>query len=311
MPSSSLTVKELFNELCEPLALTWLGGQDGAERSLEKAPPEEHRPNLLGILNLISPNRIQVIGKTEFEGLARIGQPIRQELFRQQCQLIIVADGIEPDDSLIQLANQASTPLVTSPLPCRKLINALGQFLNHRLSHTEVIHGVLMEVLGAGVLITGESAIGKSELALELISRGHSLVADDAPEFRRIAHNTIEGTCPPLLRDFMEVRGLGLLNIRRMYGHASTRHHKVLRFIVRLELMDEFNQGMRLHHSEQTRVVLGVEIAQLTLPVAPGRNLAVLVEAAVRNYLLRKSGYDSAAEFEALQMQLMNADTPR
>jgi HPr kinase/phosphorylase len=136
-------------------------------------------------------------------------------------------------------------------------------------------------------------------------------VADDAPEFRRIAHNTIEGTCPPLLRDFMEVRGLGVLNIRRMYGHAATRHHKVLRFIVRLELMDEFNQDMRLHNSEQTRVVLGVEIAQLTLPVAPGRNLAVLVEAAVRNYLLRKSGYDSAAEFETLQKQLMDSDTPR
>ncbi len=305
--SANLTVKELFNELCEPLSLTWLAGQDGADRSIEKDQPEDHRPNLLGILNLISPNRIQVIGKTEFEGLARIGNSVQQELFRQQCQLIIVADGIEPDESLIKLANEASTPLVTSPLRCRKLINALGQFLTHRLSNTEIIHGVLMEVLGAGVLITGESAIGKSELALELISRGHSLVADDAPEFRRIAHNIIEGTCPPLLRDFLEVRGLGVLNIRRMYGHASTRHQKVLRFIVRLELMGEHHHETRLQNSEQTRSVLGVEIAELTLPVAPGRNLAVLVEAAVRNYLLRKSGYDSAAEFKTLQKQLMDS----
>jgi HPr kinase/phosphorylase len=162
-----------------------------------------------------------------------------------------------------------------------------------------------MEVLGVGVLITGESSIGKSELALELISRGHSLVADDAPEFRRIAHNTIEGNCPQLLRDFLEVRGLGVLNIRRMYGHAATRHRKVLRFIVRLELMDDFHNEPRLSNIERIRNVLGVEIAELTLPVAPGRNLAVLVEAAVRNYLLRKSGYDSGVEFESLQAQLM------
>jgi HPr kinase/phosphorylase len=303
--ATNLTVKELFNELCEPLSLTWLAGQDGATRSIEQDAPDDNRPNLLGILNLISPNRIQVIGKTEFEGLTRIGNYIQQELFRQQCQLIIVADGIEPDEPLVQLANDAATPLVVSPLPCRRVINALGQYLNHRLSHTEVIHGVLMEVLGVGVLITGESSIGKSELALELISRGHSLVADDAPEFRRIAHNTIEGNCPQLLRDFLEVRGLGVLNIRRMYGHAATRHRKVLRFIVRLELMDDFHNEPRLSNIERIRNVLGVEIAELTLPVAPGRNLAVLVEAAVRNYLLRKSGYDSGVEFESLQAQLM------
>ena len=167
-----------------------------------------------------------------------------------------------------------------------------------------------MEVLGAGILITGESSIGKSELALELISRGHSLVADDAPEFRRIAHNTIEGSCPPLLRDFLEVRGLGVINIRRMYGHASTRHQKILRFIVRLELMDDahpFAEDTRLQRPDQNRNVLGVEISELTIPVAPGRNLAVLVEAAVRNYLLKKSGYDSAAEFESLQSKILGS----
>lgn len=304
---ADLTVRELFNELCEPLSLTWLAGQQGAERSIEKAEPQDHRPNLLGILNLISPNRIQVIGKTEFDGLARIGNPVQKELFRQQCQLIIVADAIEPDAPFITMANDSSTPLVTSPLPCRKLINSLGHYLTHRLSDIEIIHGVLMEVLGAGVLITGASSIGKSELALELISRGHCLVADDAPEFRRIAPTTIEGNCPPLLRDFLEVRGLGVLNIRRMYGHASTRHRKVLRFIVRLVAMDDHYQASRLHNTERTRNVLGVEIAELTLPVAPGRNLAVLVEAAVRNTLLKKSGYDSGAEFETLHNRLMES----
>ena len=215
--TTNLTVKELFEELREPLALSWLAGTEGGDRSVEKESAQEHRPNLLGLLNLISPNRIQVIGSTEIEGLVRLGASIRQELFLQHCQLVIVADGVEPDDELVSLANQSATPLVTTPLRCRRVINSLGQYLTRRLSDSVVIHGVLMEVLGAGVLITGESSIGKSELALELISRGHSLVADDAPEFRRIAHNTVEGSCPPLLRDFLEVRGLGVINIRRMY----------------------------------------------------------------------------------------------
>lgn len=306
--SIKLTVKELFDELQEPLSLQWLAGQNGAERCIEKAAPDEHRPNLLGLLNLISPNRIQVIGRTEIEGLARLGDSVQQELFQQHCQLVIVADGVEPGSEIINLAEQSNTPLVTSPKQCRKVINGLGQYLTKRLSDSTVIHGVLMEVLGIGVLITGESSIGKSELALELISRGHTLVADDAPEFRRIAHNTIEGSCPPLLRDFLEVRGLGIINIRRMYGHTSTRHQKILRFIVRLALMDDthpFDEHTRLQHPDHTRTVLGVEISELTIPVAPGRNLAVLVEVSVRNYLLRKSGYDSNIEFETLQRQMM------
>ncbi len=304
-----LTVKELFNELQEPLSLHWLAGEQGAGRSIEKeSPEEEHRPNILGLLNLISPNRIQVIGHDEIAGLTRLGPSFQQELFQQHCQLIIVADGVEVSSEIVNLATDSSTPLVTSPVRCRKVINALGQYLTSRLSDSVVIHGVLMEVLGVGILITGESSIGKSELALELISRGHSLVADDAPEFRRIAHNTIEGSCPALLRDFLEVRGLGIINIRRMYGHTSTRHKKILRFIARLELMDDthpFDEDTRLHHAERTRNVLGVEISELTIPVAPGRNLAVLVEVSVRNYLLRKSGYDSALEFNTLQRQMM------
>lgn len=305
-----LTVNELINELGQTLLLTWVAGHEGGHRSIEKDSPQGYRPNLLGLLNLISPNRIQLIGKAEHEGMARIGASLQKELFQQNCQLVIVADGETPLSDIIEMANQSATPLLVSPLPCRRLINSLGQYLTQRLSDSIVIHGVLMEVLGAGVLITGESSVGKSELALELITRGHKLVADDAPEFRRIAHNIVEGSCPELLRDFLEVRGLGVINIRRMYGHASTRHHKILRFIVRLELMDEshpFDEGQRLDNAEISRNVLGVEISELTIPVAPGRNLAVLVEAAVRNYLLRKSGYDSAMEFQNLQTKLMES----
>ena len=242
--------------------------------------------------------------------MSRLSASVQQELFQQSSQLIIIADDVIPGRELVELATQTSTPLFTSPLPCRRLINSIGQYLTRRLSDTLTIHGGLMEVLGTGVLITGESSVGKSELELELITRGHKLVADDAPEFRRIAHNIIEGSCPTLLRDFLEVRGLGVINIRRMYGHASTRHQKILRFIVRLEIMDEahpFDESSRLNQSERIRDVLGVEISELTIPVAPGRNLAVLVEAAVRNYQLKKSGYDSVQDFETSQRQLMES----
>jgi len=170
-----------------------------------------------------------------------------------------------------------------------------------------------MDVHGTGVLITGEASVGKSELALELISRTHILVADDAPEFRRIAPGTIEGRCPPLLQDFLEVRGLGVLNIARMYGDAHTRKRKILRFIINLKNVKtsdfqnslEHIVGERLGAPDAQRDVLGVSIPQRTIPVAPGRNLAVLVEAAVRDYILRSGGYHATRDLVDKQAQAL------
>ncbi len=311
----SLTVDELFSELEETLQWRWVAGHNGSHRSIEQDNQPDDRPNLLGLLNLLSPNRIQLLGRTELLALSnstdRQKSMATEQLFDQSCRLVVIADGAEASERLLTLANNSGTALLTSPLPINVLINQLGQYLTRRFSETIVLHGVLMEVLGIGVLITGDSSVGKSELALELVTRGHTLVADDAPEFRKIAHNRIEGSCPELLRNFLEVRGLGILNIQRMYGHASTRYHKILRFIVKLEIMTsdaDDKPGDRLHYPERRRNVLGVEISELTIPVAPGRNLAVLVEAAVRNYLLRGNGYDSAADFENRHRKLMNSN---
>ena len=168
-----------------------------------------------------------------------------------------------------------------------------------------------MDVLGTGVLITGDSGVGKSELALELVSRGHILVADDAPEFRRIAPDTLEGRCPEILRDFLEVRGLGILNIARMYGHAHTRKRKILKFIIRLELMQASDLNERIDRSSdemQTLEILGVGIPEQTIPVAPGRNLAVLVEAAIRNHILVNTGYSATSEFFARHSAALQED---
>jgi len=174
------------------------------------------------------------------------------------------------------------------------------------------IHGVMMDVLGTGVLITGESGVGKSEVALELVSRGHILVADDAPEFRRIAPETLEGSCPPLLRGFLEVRGLGILNIARMYGHAHTRRRKILKFIIELKVMNPGinNESIeRLQDVHGERDILGVRIRKRTIPVAPGRNLSVLVEAAVRNHILTDTGYDATADLIQKQAMMLEQNS--
>lgn len=172
------------------------------------------------------------------------------------------------------------------------------------------LHGVYMEVLGLGVLLTGESGIGKSELALDLINRGHTLIADDAPSFHLSAHDAVIGTCPPVLQDFLEVRGIGILNVRAMFGDTAIRDSKRLRLIIRLVVFhdEELLNMDRLHGMYRTRNVLEIEIPEVTVPVAPGRNLDILVEAAVRNEILKRNGYVSSEEFLKRQHELMQKE---
>ncbi len=187
------------------------------------------------------------------------------------------------------------------------VINHLRYILMEKTAGSCLIHGVFLEILGRGVLITGDSGIGKSELALELISRGHRLIADDMPEFKRIAPDIIDGTCPVLLRDFIEVRGLGILNVRSMFGDSSVKHHKYLRLVVKLVRAQDLlvDEQDRLGNNYRTRDILGVAVPEVTLPVATGRNLAVLVETAVRNHMLFANGYNSAQDFIEKQRSLM------
>ncbi len=165
------------------------------------------------------------------------------------------------------------------------------------------IHGVFMEVIGIGVLLTGSAAVGKSELALELITRGHRLIADDAPEFTRFPDNSLRGSCPPLLSDFLEVRGLGILNIRAMFGDSAIKIRKRLNLIIHLQEMvsQELNEIDRLQGSLTSTEILGITVPKVTLPVAPGRELAILVETAARQYLQRLRGYHANEEFIARQ----------
>ncbi len=306
------SVADAFAEFKEDLKLSWVTGNEGGERQLTSTDTAAKRPRLLGPLNFNSPNRIQLIGPAEarlFNTIEDMAPSRFEYSLHNSCELFIVTDATQPPLPLLALANDAQIPLFITPLPYSKLQRMLRYRLTLSMAESEIVHGVLLDVHGTGVLLIGEPSVGKSEVALELISRGHILVADDAPEFRRIAPGTIEGRCPPVLQDFLEVRGLGILNIARMYGEAQTRNRKILRFIVRLRSATalakdpgfEHLVSDRLHDNEEERDVLGISIPQRTIPVAPGRNLAVLVEAAVREHILRAGGYSATNDLIARQ----------
>ncbi|RMG38829.1 MAG: HPr(Ser) kinase/phosphatase [Gammaproteobacteria bacterium] len=310
----SIRVRHLYDSLREKLQLELVAGKAGLERPLLDEDLDPASYIIAGPLTYIHPNRIQVIGRAEkayLDAPERDHEEALRLLFGEHTRAVVLVDGVRPDADLIALADRQRVPLFATPLPDRLILDHLQYFAALNLSEKTTLHGVFMEVLGMGVLITGDPAVGKSELALELISRGNRLVADDAPEFTRIAPDIVSGNCPPLLRDFLEVRGLGILNIRAMFGDNAIKHNKYLRLIVHLQPMSdqELATMERLNAREERREVLGVLIPQVTIPVAPGRNLAILVEAAVRAHLLALQGYDATEVFIERQQQALLEDS--
>lgn len=308
----NLTPRRLYDHLCSHIDLHWIAGMQHADRIVRRQLRLNQKATLIGHLNLIHPNRIQVIGRTEWNYLEKLRKQSRldaiTEIFTRKTAAIVITDGIEVPQYLIDLANQKQTPLFSSKLSSGSLIDSVRFYLSNLLADKTTVHGVFLEVMGTGVLITGESSVGKSELALELITRGHRLVADDAPLFTRIGPNILNGSCPEMLRDFMEVRGLGVLNIRAMYGENAIKQNKYLRLIIHLQHMsaDDQQQLDRLYGSRTVRTILEVDIPEVMLPVASGRNLAVMVEAAVRNHILMEHGHNASEEFINRQSQFMN-----
>ncbi|MBA2689556.1 MAG: HPr kinase/phosphorylase [Burkholderiales bacterium] len=309
-----LTVEQLFSDKHAKLELSWVTGQESGRRSLGSDSLSRPGLGLIGHLNLIHPHRLQVLGAAEIsylQGLERAGlQRDIERLFSAELTAIFIADGKEAPRCLLQPAQQTSTPLFTSPLASQQLINLLRQYLHRMLGELTTMHGVFLDVLGVGVLITGDSSIGKSELALELVSRGHGLVADDVVDLTQIGPDALQGRCPALLRDFLEVRGLGVLNIRTIFGETAVRPKMILKLIVHLEQPTNGipNKIERLKANAGAQTILGVEIPTVALSVVAGRNLAVLVEAAVRNYILQQRGIDSTRQFIERHAELMLAD---
>jgi HPr kinase/phosphorylase len=309
--NNQICVRDLYQENCKRLDLKWVAGQQGAQRCFSKRSTTSGSPALVGYFNLIHPNQAQVLGKTELDYIQQLGQDSFQEackkLFEDKSIVILVTDDQKPPPQFIELAEQYKLPLIRTRLTSYEVLTNLRYYLTHKLANRLILHGVFLEVLSMGVLLTGESGTGKSELALELISRGHRLIADDAPEFARIAPDIINGNCPSLLQDFLEVRGLGVLNIRAMYGDSVIQNSKYLGLIIHLISAQNDTRSIqdRLQINQQVQHILGLDIPVITIPVAPGRNLAVLVEAAVRNHLLRLNGYDAGEDLSARQQRIM------
>jgi HPr kinase/phosphorylase len=302
------SVVQLYEDHREKLKLSWLISV-GVDRQIELREQGNYGADVVGHLNLIHPERLQVIGRAEHAWADRVSADrLRnqvKELMAARPPALILADGLEVLPAIRDGCESTQTPLFVSPKPCSAVIELLRIYLSRRLASSTSVHGVLMDVFGMGVLITGDSGVGKSELALELISRGHGLVADDVVELACIAPTTIEGQCPSMLRDYLEVRGLGLLNIRTIFGETASRRKMKLKLIVHLHRPLRGADGPRLPLDAQAQEILGVPVRKVVIPVAAGRNIAVLLEAAVRNSILQLRGIDSMGDFINRQQQAL------
>ncbi|MBE9562655.1 MAG: HPr(Ser) kinase/phosphatase [Proteobacteria bacterium] len=305
-----LSIEELFENHANNLELTWLAGQKNNQRSLSLE--QDHKLPNVSYLNLIHPPQIQIIGINELTYLNGLStdfykSTITQLFKNSSLSCIIVVDNPSISPVLRKAAEHYKVPILTSELSGEFVIDYLYTTITKLLSKPITLHGVFMDVLGIGVLIMGDSGTGKSELALELVSRGHRLIADDAPEFSKTPQQTIVGICPLGMNAFLEVRGLGILNVQALFGDSATKKNKDLRLIVQLCHMTsvDLRNIDRLQGDNRVRQILGIEIPEISLPVAPGRNLAVLLECAVRNYSLKSQDYNAADDFCERQRQVM------
>jgi HPr kinase/phosphorylase len=305
------TFQSLFDDNRQALQLEWLAGRSAAAKPLvTPATSRLASPDLVGYLNPIHPSRLHVLGEAEVRYYSDM-EPSRWEHYARELKAgepigLIIAESLAPPSALQSTAESAGLPMLRSPLPASTIIEVLRIYFAKLLAQHCTMHGVFMDVLGMGVLIAGESSVGKSELGLELISRGHGLVADDVVDFLRTSPDSIEGRCPPLLANLLEVRGLGLLDIKAIFGETAVRRKMKLRLIVELRRYGSSDSFERLPLEGQTEDVLGLPIRKVLIPVASGRNLAVLTEAAVRNTILQLRGIDTMRDFLQRQQQQMS-----
>ena len=303
------SVAQLFEYHRERLQLLRVSGNLDAPISINHA--HSSPADLVGHLNLIHPDRIQVIGAPEInwatkQHAVRVSRHM-EEIIAAHPPAVIVADGCAIPAPVREACEKSDTALFSTPHSAAVVIDLLRLWLSRQLAETVELHAVMMDVLGMGVLITGDSGVGKSELALELISRGHGLVADDIVEIARVSPNTLEARCPPMLKDFLEVRGLGVLNIRTVFGETACRRKMKLKLIVNLLRPQKGAVEIdRLPLGAETHEILGVPVRKVSIPVAAGRNLAVLLEAAVRSTILLLRGIDSTQEFVERHKQAMD-----
>jgi HPr kinase/phosphorylase len=296
------TVADLVEGQPEGLNLALLAGQAGLSNAITS--PRIQKPGLAltGFVRSVRPGRVQVLGKSEITFHSELPPDRRRVLFAEFCALagtcLVITTSLTPPPELLDEAERLSVPLLQTPLGTGDAIDQIGRHLEKLLAPMIVEHGVLMDVSGLGVLILGESGIGKSECALDLVVRGHRLVADDVVEIRRVGGHLV-GSGPELTRYHMEIRGLGIINIKELFGVASIRHQKYIELVMRLESWKPGRSYDRLGLDTRTYTLHGLPLTLIEMPVAPGRPLSVLIEVAVRHELLRLKGYNPARELAA------------
>jgi HPr kinase/phosphorylase len=315
MKPSVISADVLFEDHRERLKWAWVAGLGASERHFDEVAVRAARSgaDLVGYLNYIHPYRVQVLGEREVAYITPSDELTEEDCARRISRIvtleppvIIIGDGVEPPDTLLQMCERAQIPAFQTPDSAAFVIDVLRAYLSRHFADRTNKHGVFMDILGLGVLITGESGLGKSELALELISRGNGLVADDAVDLFRTNQTTIEGRCPDLLQNLLELRGIGLLDIRAIFGETAVRRRMRLKLIVHLVRRATMEKEYeRIPYEPLTQDILGIPIRKVVIQVEAGRNIAVLVEAAVRNTILQLRGINTFDEFVERQRVAM------
>ena len=304
MKPTIVSAEALFEEFRTTLHWEWIAGHAHPERRFDEAAVQNARSSadLVGYLNYIHPYRVQIVGRREvayLEDTCTEDQDRRiQRIVTLEPPMVIVADAQAPPDRLVAMCDRADIPLFVTQESAGHVIDVVRGYLGNLFAERTTRHGVFMDILGLGVLITGESGLGKSELGLELISRGHGLVADDAVDVYRVSQTALEGRCPELLMNLLEVRGIGLLDIKAIFGETAVRRKMRLKLIVHLVRKETMEREFeRLPYEPLYDNILDSPVRKVVIAVDAGRNLAVLVEAAVRNTILQLRGIDTYKEF--------------
>ena len=312
MKPTSISAEALFEAQRSTLRWERVAGHAHPERRFDEAAVRDAQSaaDLVGYLNYIHPYRVQIVGRREVAYLS-FSSPEDQErrisrIVTLEPPVIIAADGVAPPDRLVAMCDRAEIPLFVTADSAGHVIDIVRAYLAQLFADRITRHGVFMDILGLGVLLTGESGLGKSELGLELISRGHGLVADDAVDLYKVSQSALEGRCPDLLLNLLEVRGIGLLDIKAIFGETAVRRKMRLKLIVHLVRKETMEREFeRLPYEPLYEDILGIPVRKVVITVDAGRNLAVLVEAAVRNTILQLRGIDTYQEFIARHQKAM------
>jgi len=294
-------VKVRTKDIIEKFGLELLSGEEGINRPITTSDISRPGIELAGYFDFYPASRVQLLGMTEMTFAGKLNEGERDYRLERLCTDvtpgIIITRDLEAPEALLEASERQSVPVMRSKQNTTRFSGLLTNFLESQLAPTTAVHGVLVDIYGVGVMITGQSGVGKSETALELVKRGHRLVADDCVEIRQEDENTLVGTSPELIEHLLEIRGLGIIDVMTLFGAGSVLKHKKISLVISLENWDQKKQYDRLGIDEDKVRIIDTDVTKITIPVRPGRNLAVIIEVAAMNFRLKRMGMNAAEQF--------------